>query len=381
MTIADISLFCLPYPLRRYFKFFPGAGDVAGRPSIVVRVATAEGLVGWGQSVPVPTWSYETLGGAMVALRDHYAPALIGHDVEDIEGAAAKMDLAIAPGFSTGMPLSRAGIDIALHDLAAKARRQSLAEFWGQRGGGEVRLSWTVNVRELDQVQPTVEDGLGAGYTQFNIKVGAGLGFDLELVRLVRELAPQSLLWADANCGYEEDEAVRAAPRLADAGVDLLESPLHPNRIQGYQALKAQGAVPIFMDEGIVSPIELEAFIRLRMLDGVAMKPARCGGLWSCKRQIEVVERHGLRWVGSGLCDPDISLAASLVLFAAYGLETAAALNGPQFLKGTVLKTPVVVEAGTAYVPEGPGLGVEVDEERLRRDAETATVRSATGDV
>ena len=80
-------------------------------------------------------------------------------------------------------------------------------------------------------------------------------------------------LWADANTGYTVEQALEAAPKLADAGVDVLESPLPPNRIRADQALKKQGALPI-TDEGILSPVEAEEFVELGMMDGIAMKPA-----------------------------------------------------------------------------------------------------------
>ena len=119
------------------------------------------------------------------------------------------------------------------------------------------------------------------------------------------------------------------------------------------------------MDEGVVSPIDLEEFLRLKMLDGVAMKPSRCGGLLSNQRQIEIIEQEGLMWLGSGLCDPDISLAASLCLYGAFGLQKPAALNGPQYLTADVLTTPLQIVDGTAQVPDGPGLGIAVDEDKL----------------
>ena len=178
-------------------------------------------------------------------------------------------------------------------------------------------------------------------------------------------MAPESFLWADANGGYEPATALAVAPRLADAGVDLLEAPLRPNQICGYQALKRLNALPILMDEGVVSPVELDEFVHLGMLDGVAMKPSRCGGLTSNQRQIELIEQHGLMWLGSGLTDPDISLAAALQLYSAYGLQKPAALNGPQFLTADVLVEPLRVETGTLRVPDGPGLGIEVDEARV----------------
>jgi muconate cycloisomerase len=87
--------------------------------------------------------------------------------------------------------------------------------------------------------------------------------------------------------------------------------------------------------------------------------------LMSCRRQIEICLKHGLMWLGSGLTDPDISLAASLCLYGAFGLKKPAALNGPQFLTADVLKKPLHIENGFARVPTGPGLGIEVDEDKV----------------
>jgi L-alanine-DL-glutamate epimerase-like enolase superfamily enzyme len=363
--LARLDLFPVVYPTAGFFKFFAGPRGSTGRPAVIVKITADNGAVGWGQSVPIPKWSYETIETAAVVLRDYYAPVLIGRDPTDIAGAHAEMDKAIAPGFSTGMPISRAGIDLALHDLWGKLERKSLAQLWGKPAGGPIALSWTVNVNRLEEAAPLVAEGQKRGYRHFNLKVAPDVAFDVELAKTVRRLAPETFLWADANGGYEPGAALLAAPGLAEAGVDVLESPLRPNRISGYQALKKQGALPILMDEGVVSPADLEEFIKLGMLDGAAMKPARCGGLLSCRRQIEICAERDLIWLGSGLTDPDISLAASLGLYSAYGLKKPAALNGPQFLTGDVLKTPLRIADGAAQVPEGPGLGIEVDEPKV----------------
>lgn len=275
------------------------------------------------------------------------------------------MDQALAPGFSTGMPISRAGIDLALHDLKGKLSGKSLAQMWDKPKGGPITLSWTVNVTSLDDIGSVVEEGKKRGYRHFNIKVAPDPEFDAVLAKEVRRMAPETFLWADANGGYDPETALKAAPLLADAGVDVLESPLRPNRISGYQALKKQGALPILMDEGVVSPTDLEEFFELGMLDGVAMKPARCGGLESNKGQIEFCLKNNLIWLGSGLTDPDISMAAALGLYSAFTLKKPAALNGPQFLTADVLKRPIRIENGTAQVPDGPGLGIEIDEDKV----------------
>ena len=169
----------------------------------------------------------------------------------------------------------------------------------------------------------------------------------------------------DANCGYDASTALEMAPKLAHLGVAVLEGPLHPHRLSGYQDLRKQGALPIIMDEGCISPTEVAEFIKLKMMNGVAMKPSRCGGLASAKAQIELLKQEGLAFLGSGLTDPHFP-AASLILFGACGLNRPAALNGPQFLGASVLKEPLAVRDGKIKVPKGPGLGIEVDEDKVR---------------
>ncbi len=379
-TIDRVEVFAARYPMTGYFKFFSDPDGVRGRAAIVVKITTDDGTVGFGQSVPIARWSDETLETATVALRKYFAPALVGRDPEDLPGAHAALDSAIAPGFSTGMPITRAGLDLALHDWIGRRHGKSLAELWGREAGSTLTLSWTVNVQKLDDVEALMQAGRERGYRHFNIKVGPDPAFDEALARAVRERAPGCFLWADANGGYELEAALEAAPRLARVGVDVLEAPLRPNRISGYRKLKAQGALPILMDEGVISPRDLAEFHELGMLDGVAMKPSRSGGLVSAKAQIEYCREHGLLWLGSGLTDPDLSFAATLQLYASFGLERPAALNGPQFLTADVLTEPFEPKDGWIAAPTGPGLGVEIDEEKVRDLVErTGAARPAGG--
>ncbi len=370
VTIARIDTFPMLYPVVGRFKFFEGPqGRRPGRQAVLAKVTASDGTVGWGQSVPIPRWSYETLETVQSTLTRYLIPELIGRDPFDTEGLRAIMDRAIAPSFSTGQPIGKAGLDLALFDLTGRLLGQSAAERWKRHGRDRLTLSWTLNPQKLDEVEGLVAAGRARGYRHFNVKIAPDPKFDLELCRLVRRLAPDGFLWADANGGYDEATALEVAPKLADLGVPVLEQPLPANRLTGYRRLKKQGALPIIMDEGIVSSVELEEFIRLELLDGVAMKPARCGGLTEARRQIEIVQRAGLMFLGSGLTDPDLSLAASLVLYGAYDLKYPAALNGPQFLEGSILRQPLTPVGGELAVPTGPGLGVEVDPDKISRFA------------
>jgi len=364
-VIQKVEVFPVIYPVTGHFRFFPKPQ----RPAVFVKITCEDGTAGWGQSVPTHTWSYETSESVVSTLREYLAPALVGKNPLDLAGAHLAMNRAIAPSFSTGMPIAKAGVDLALHDLIAKSGKQNVTAMWGRKPLDRTTLSWTVNPRTLDEAESLMEDGRKRGYKHFNIKVAPDPAFDLQLAKLVRRRAPDCFLWADANGGYDPATALAMAPKLADAGVNVFEQPVAANRLTAFRDLKKQGALPILMDEGVVSVVELIEFMRLGLLDGVAMKPARTAGLWDARRQMEILRDAGMMVLGSGLTDPDTSLAASLALYGAYQVTQPCALNGPQFLTGTFLKQPLEVKDGSVAVPDGPGLGVVVDEEKVRRQA------------
>ncbi len=362
-NIKAIEVFPVRYPVTGFFRFFPKPE----RPAVFVKITLENGITGWGQSVPVPTWSYETLESVTHTLRHYLAPALIGANPRDAQSAHWAMNKVISPSFSTGMPIAKAGIDLALHDAWGKLIKRNVAEIWGRKPLDRITLSWTVNTRTLDEVEASVNDGRTRGYRHFNIKVAPDPKFDVELARRVRKMAPECWLWADANGGYDTGTAVEVTPKLKDAGVNVLEQPVPSNRLSGFLAVRKLRALPILLDEGVVSLTDLEEFHKLELLDGVAMKPARTAGLYEARRQCDYLERNKLMFLGSGLTDPDISLAASLILYGAYGLKYPAALNGLQFLTDSFLVEPFRLEDGALRVPTGPGLGVTVDEEKVRK--------------
>ena len=366
------------YPLVGAFKFFKSGL----RPTVLVRLTDAEGRQGFGQSVPVESWTYETVESVDSTLRHYLAPAVLGADPCDLADVHARMERAIRPSFSVGQPLAKAAIDLACYDLWG---RQSGKPAYALLGGGEarpsapsaeIRLSWTINTTSLDQAALLLEQGRSLGYDSFNIKLGPpqSVAFDRDLVRLVTQFAPQGFHWCDANTSYDIETALAQAPRLADLGLRALESPLPPNRIRDYQRLKQQGALPILMDEGIVSPVEAEEFAALGMLDGIAMKVARCGGLWHAARIVEGMQRDGLKLFASGLTDPELSMAASAHLFAWAGLEHPAALNGPQYLvdRGTT-DNAFRASRDRLPVPAGPGLGVSPDAQAIQTFTQAAS--------
>ena len=348
------------YPLVGEFKFFKSGA----RPTLIVRLTDENGQQGYGQAVPVETWTYETIESVESTLRNYLAQAVLGADPTDLADIHARMERVIRPSFSVGQPLAKAAIDLACHDLWGKQTSNPVSALLGGARTQSIRLSWTINTTHLDQAERLLEEGRALGYDSFNIKLGYPQvpAYDLDLVRLVTAFSPDGFHWCDANTSYDLDTALAQAPKLAGLGVRALESPLPPNRIRDYQRLSKQGALPILMDEGIVSPVEAEEFAALGMMNGIAMKVARCGGLWHASRIIEGMQRDGQTLFASGLTDPELSLAASVHLFAWAGLDLPAALNGPQYLadRGTS-DAAFRALADRIAVPTAPGLGITPD--------------------
>jgi L-alanine-DL-glutamate epimerase-like enolase superfamily enzyme len=363
--IVKVEVGRFDYRVAGEFKFLkPDRDGVVRRPSVLVRLTDDEGVHGWGQAVPMSTWTYETPETVETTLRHHLAEAVLGADPEDFADIHARMNRAIRPAFSVGQPLCKAAVDLACFDLVGRRKGVTAVDLLGGGGTGSLTLSWTVASADPAAAEAQLEEGWARGYRHFNIKVGAPQtpDYDLELARLVRAFAPEAFLWSDANTGYTPEAALEMAPRLADAGVDVLESPLPPTSIRGYQALRRQGALPILMDEGILSPVEVEEFIALGMLDGIAMKPARNAGLWPSRQIVDKLREHDLMILGSGLTDPDLSLAASLQLFSWARITYPCALNGPQFLAETLATDTLEPAAGQLLVPSKSGLGVDLSD-------------------
>ena len=365
--ISKIEIGRFDYAVAGEFKFFkPGHDGKLSRPSVLVRLTDENGIEGWGQAVPVPSWTYETVESTLTTLELYLAEVVLGRDPADFEGLHEAMNTAIRPAFSVGQPLCKAALDLACHDLVGKQRGMPAWQLFepASKAREDILLSWTVASPKMETVESQLAEGRERGYRNFNIKVGApqSADYDIELAKKVRAFAPEGFLWADANTGYTREEALAIAPRLRDVGVDVLESPMPPTQIRGYQALKKQGALPVLMDEGIVGPEVAEEFTALDMHDGIAMKPARNAGLWPSVQIVSALQQRGLTVLGSGLTDPDYSLAGAMHLFAWAGIDKPCALNGPQFLADSLFGDAISPQADLLQMPTAPGLGYTPDE-------------------
>jgi len=263
--IVRIDVGRFDYPLVGEFKFF----KAQIRPSILLRLTDEHGVEGWGQSVPVETWTYETVETVETTLRHYIAPAIIDAEPSDLDYVHSRMERVIRPSFSVGPPLCKAAVDLACYDLWGQQTQRPVTQLLGGARQTQVKLSWTIQAPNMAGVESQLELGRELGYDSFNIKVDHPQtpGYDIEIVRAVKNFASGGFHWVDANTSYNLETRMTMAPKFADLGLKALESPLPPNLIHGYQALKRQGAISILMDVGIVSPAEVAEFIAPEMFD------------------------------------------------------------------------------------------------------------------
>ena len=252
--LTSVETFVARYPVTGRFRYLQGRdGKPPTRDTVVVRVADDAGGVGWGQSVPSPTWSYETLDTVRTTIDRHLGPALIGIDPGDAEAVARVLDRVIAPSFSTGQPIAKAGIDLALFDLNGRRADRTAAQVWGRAGRREVTLSWTVDATTPAEAEATVAEARSRGFRNFNLKAGRDATADVAVAAEVRRLAPEAFIWADANGGYDVATASDGEEALAlfqTVQPDVVVLDVMMPKMDGYgviQALRQQSEVPIVM--------------------------------------------------------------------------------------------------------------------------------------
>ncbi|MEW2355558.1 enolase C-terminal domain-like protein [Spirillospora sp. NPDC029432] len=370
LKIERVQTFPVALPTRRSFGVAGGAVAVAGRPSIRILVRVdAGGATGWGEATPIPAWTYETAESIVTTIDRYLAPAILGRPAWDLDGIARIFDRTINRGFSIGAPLAKCAVDMALNDLLGRAAGVPCGVLWGARRTDRIELAWVVSGQSPAEVGDSVAEGRGLGYGAFKVKIGLhDEATDAAVVEAVRAHAgPDAPLWVDANQGYTAHAALRMARRLGPLGVTAFEQPLPANDVAGLRRLRADCPVPVALDESLRHPSDLATFVKLDAIDIAIAKVQRSGGPTLSRRLCALAEDAGVQLMGSGLTDSDLGLAASLHLFAAYGIDTPVDLNGRQFVESPYAASTVRVEGGTAHVPDGPGLGVEVDEATVRR--------------
>ncbi len=372
-TIENIEVFPIRLPITTTFRFASGSAGKAGdtAPFVLVKLTDNEGEVGWGEGRPMPQWSYETAESITTTIRHYLAPAILGQEITDRWGLHRRMQHTIGRGPSTGFPIAKAAVDMAVHDLCARSAGQPLRNYLG--GSSErntVVLSYTLTAHEAESVQREVLDAMERGFRHFNFKAAVTPETDSALAKVIRRTAgPDAFVWADANQGFEPHEALTVARSFTEAGVNVLEQPFPADQLQLMRRLRSQCPVPLAVDEASVSPADFFHYAAEGLVDYLVVKITRSGGLWPSLHQIAVAHSAGLPFLVSGLTDSFLTKLAVCQLAVAFGHHGPAALNGSQFVDESALypDKPKIEFDTTVHLGEQIGIGVHPDLEAVEQ--------------
>ncbi len=358
MKISSITLYSLRMPLVAHFE--TSFGRIYERECVLVRLE-AEGLTGWGECTADrdPGYSYETTGTVMHVLKEFVGPLLLGQDVAD----AADFQRRVAP--VRGHHLAKAGVEMALWDLLGKRSGQSLSElFGGVRERVEVGVSVGLQDTTADLVR-VVAGYIQKGYRRIKIKIKPGR--DVSEARAVRAAFPDIKLQVDANSAYSLETAHILRP-LDDLDLLLIEQPLFEDDIWDHRLFQRQLRTPICLDESVISPRHARYAIEMEACRIINIKPGRVGGLSQGLEIHHLCRQAGLPvWCG-GMLETNIGRASNLAIAALPGFTLPGDISASdRYYRQDVTRETFTLNAdSTIDVPTGPGLGVTVDEQRVR---------------
>jgi muconate cycloisomerase len=341
------------------------AGEAVRRAdNVLVRVRSDDGFVGWGEAASAPTMTGETVPGMVAAVR-HLASALEGRDAADIAGALAAMH-----GSLYGNHGAKAAIEIALHDLLGRALRRPVHALIGERQRSRIALLGVIGSGELDDDLRQATAKKEQGFTAFKIKVGIDTPeADAERTRKICALLGRDcLISADANQGFTIAQALAYARGVEGSELGFFEQPVGASDLAGMAEIAAATDVPIGADEGIHSADDIRRHHDRGAARGVSLKAIKLGGLRALVEAGRLCEGLDMR-VNVSCKTGESSIACAAALHAAAVLpriDWALTLTHSG-LVADVTGQPIRVEQGFAAVLDRPGLGIDVDEDCVRR--------------
>jgi muconate cycloisomerase len=360
-------------PARVLYRdtFVIGRGLVAASGQagqyVFVRIETADGRVGWGETIALPSWSYETVESITSTVRAHLSPIVTGRSPFEQAYFQRRFDDVLTPAVSQGFPFAKSAVILATLDLAAQIAGVPLHQLFGGKLRDNLDLTFALSIdtpramAEAARAYPSAKC--------YKLKVAGEPALDAQRVRAVAEARPDADLWIDANQSYRPLRLETFLRRIDGISqVRCLEQPVKSVDWFGMKRARQRTQLPIAVDEGCFSAHDVARLARMEACDLVVLKAAKSGGPLGCLRSAVVTEANGLGLLGSGLTESGVGFAASVHMFSTLELVLPPELNGPKFV-ADLMVDGLEVDGTTVKVPDGPGLGVRVDEKKIRAAA------------
>ncbi len=367
MKITAVKTFLLKHPMAKATG--PSNFYYRVRTTLIIKIETDEGISGWGEAV--------AFVGIRNLIEEQYASILIGRD--PLEHRALWREL-WGQNFGNGMALG--GVEIALDDLRGKALKVPVAELYGGRLRDRVpayasAMNYIEGETPSEYYPREATALLGQGFRAMKMRIGGqSHKDDLAAIKAVRRaVGPDVKLMADGNGAYTLGTAMKMGRELEEQDYYWFEEPLPQSTpgYAGYEVLTAKLDIPIAACEGLTSRAQFKEAISRRAMAIVQPDVCIAGGIGECLFVAEMARLWGIQcmphcWAGGLVIAASVHLL-SLLPDASWGRATETPMLELDHVENPfreqLFKQSVEIKDGFAIVPKVPGLGVEIDEERL----------------
>ena len=370
MKIKRIETLAVSLPMVKPLKM--AFEEVKSAENVLARVETDAGIVGWGGAGAAPTMTGETVASMAAAIR-YLAPRLEGMELEDIAAVMKR-----AGNYLFYNNSAKSVIEIALHDALGRSQGKPAHDILGSKRRDRLPILRMVGTGKGTAAD--IEDakrGQAEGHVAFKLKVGvADPREDAERTRSICEALNGDgslLICADANQGWTPEQAITYVRAVEDTTLAFFEQPVDGHDVEGMAKVAGASRIKIGCDEGLHSLDDLKRHHEARAAGGFSLKTIKLGGMRPVMDAGLLCEKLGMKVnLASKMAETGINTAALLHLAAALPAVDWGVGFSSQYLVEDILKTPLSFANGHVSVPKGAGLGVEVDEAKVRRFAREA---------
>ncbi|MFQ5710666.1 MAG: mandelate racemase/muconate lactonizing enzyme family protein [Candidatus Geothermarchaeales archaeon] len=371
MKVERVESRIVNIPLRRPYVFSHGAIDAF--KNVVVWIYTDEGIRGVGEADVIPSVSEETPEGIKYVIDRYLGPLIVGKDPFDTPLILEEMD-----GFIPGNLAAKAGIDVALLDLKGKALNLPAYKLLGGKYKTRILVDYTIGIDTPENMAKEAVFRRNQGYSTLVVKIGHDLDTDIQRMKLVREaVGPDVNIRLDANEGYRPDQAIKTIKRLERYDPELVEEPVKRWDLDGMAKVARAVDTPISSDESNTTLQSALQIIDSEAADILNLKITKNGGIYNCIKIAAVAEAAGIPCLVGGMTTFEITRQASRHFAACTpqvqrGYASEGCGPASQALEDDIVKTPITYEdvsrmGGYVEVSHKPGLGAELDGEKIRK--------------
>ncbi|WP_138160603.1 mandelate racemase/muconate lactonizing enzyme family protein [Peptoniphilus catoniae] len=354
MKIVDIAWTILSPVAKVKFKI--ALRDESKTESLLVKVTTDEGIVGYGEASPFEPVTGDCIGDIEVFL-EGIKPILIGEDPLAIERIHRKMDRHIV-----GKSAGKAAIDFALYDILGKKAGLPVYKLLGGNSN-QVKSDMTIGIDTPDEMAKLAKKYVDEGFKILKIKIGINQEDDLEAIAKIREAVGDGIsLRLDANQGYDKKQAVNVMKKMEKYHVDEIEQPLPYWDFTGLKFVKDHISQELMMDESVHGPKDAIRAVKEEATDIINIKLMKAGGLFPALQINAVAEAAGLKCMIGCMSETRVGIAAGAALAAAKKNIEYADLDSYRMVEELPgIKGGFTQEGGIITLSEAPGLGLEID--------------------